>query len=493
MPNIKKKLKNIRPEIWLIFILAFALFLRLHFFMGLGWEDDTHYAGVANEILKGRYYPSHVNEQRPLIIYPIAFFFKIFGINEFSGAMFSLICSLLSIILIYYFGKKFFSIETGLLAAFILSFFPLDVEYSTRIMGDVQVGFFTALSVFMFFLAESSKKKLFYFLAGTFTGLAYLVKLYGLLPLIFFFACFIYKIMKNKRIDFNFVYIIFGLFVILVIEGLFYYSKTKDFFFRFHKEFYFYTKKELLPYEFNINLEYYPSIMLSPNNRYFGLFYLFMVFGMMVLMFKRSENTFLLILWWLSFFLYMQYGTMSYKEYIPINRWDRYLTVLSIPSILILSVFLSELMKRSIDKKIFSLIMLVLIFIPSLFLIEKNYRSHEASATVVKLIYEFLKEEGLKKVYSDDLMIGHLRLYFNFQRDEYLRRIDWIKDCDELKDSFVIINASRRWIEYKPFISSLYDCVIHPPPNWQLVKVIHYKTDFYPYKYLHPVIYYVPK
>jgi len=283
-----------------------------------------------------------------------------------------------------------------------------------------------------------------------------------LLPLIFFFVCFIYKIIKNKRIDFNFAYIIFGLLVILFIEGLFYYSKRKDFFLRFHEEFYYYTQKERLAYEFNTNLDYYPNVMPSPNNRYFGLFYIFEILAMMVLLFKRSENTFLLILWWLSFFLYMQYGTMSYKEYIPMNRWDRHLTLLSIPSILILSLFLSDLMKKSADKRLLSLIILVLIFIPSLFLIEKNYRSHTASTTVVKLIYEFLKEES-KKVYSDDLIIGHLRFYFKFQRNDYLRRIDWIRDCDELKDSFVIIDASRRWIEYKPFISSLHDCIIHPP------------------------------
>jgi len=388
--------------------------------------------------------------------------------------------------------KRIFDVKTGLLAAFILSFFPLDVEYSTRIMGDVQVGFFTALSVFMFFLAESNKKKFFYFLAGIFTGLAYLVKLYGLLPLIFFLVCFIHKTIKNKRIDFNFAYIIFGLLVILVIEGLFYYSKTKDFFLRLHKEFNYYAQKERLAYEFNTNLEHYPHVMISPNNRYFGLFYIFEIFSMMILLFKRSEYTFLLILWWLSFFLYMQYGTMSYKEYIPMHRLDRHLTILSIPSILILSVFLSELMKKSIDKKILSFIMIVLVFIPSLFLIEKIYSYNIASTIDIKLVYEFLKERELRKVYSDAGTIGHLRFYFEFQRNDYLKPIDWVRDCNELRDSFVIINATRGWLEFKPFISSLPDCVINPPSNWQLIKVIHYETDFYPYKDFDPVIYYVP-
>jgi len=99
----------------------------------------------------------------------------------------------------------------------------------------------------------------------------------------------------------------------------------------------------------------------------------------------------------------------------------------------------------------------------------------------------------LKKVYSDAGIIGHLRFYFEFQRDEYLKPIDWVRDCNELKDSFVIINATRGWLEFKPFISSLPDCAINPPSNWQLIKVIHYETNTYPYKDFNPVIYYVPE
>jgi len=76
--------------------------------MGLDWSDDVSYVDIANQILKGTYYPAYPNTLRLLIIYPIAFFFKIFGISEFSGALFSFICSILSIVLIYYFGKKIF-------------------------------------------------------------------------------------------------------------------------------------------------------------------------------------------------------------------------------------------------------------------------------------------------------------------------------------------------------------------------------------------------
>jgi hypothetical protein len=233
--------------------------------------------------------------------------------------------------------------------------------------------------------------------------------------------------------------------------------------------------------------------MFGSNNQYFGLFFFFEVFAMIILLLKKSEKTFLLILWWLSFFLYMQYGTMSYKEYIPMHRLERHLTVLSIPSILILSCFLSDLMEKTIDKKLLSFLIIVLIFFPSLFLIEKVYSYQVVSSVDMKLIYDFLRERELKNVYADSGTIGHLRFYFGFKRDEYFKPIDYVKDCDEIEDSFVIVNATRAWIEWKQFISLLPDCALHPPLHWKLIKVIHYETDFYPYRDFDPLIYSVPK
>jgi hypothetical protein len=140
---------------------------------------------------------------------------------------------------------------------------------------------------FCFFSQSQIKRNTFIFLAGIFTGIAYLVKLYGLLPLVFFSVCFVYKIIKEKKIDFNFFYIIFGLFIILVIEDLFFYSKTKDFFLRFHKEFSYYTEKERLVNEFNTDLSFYPNVMFGSSNQYFGLFFFFEVFAMMILLLKK--------------------------------------------------------------------------------------------------------------------------------------------------------------------------------------------------------------
>jgi 4-amino-4-deoxy-L-arabinose transferase-like glycosyltransferase len=111
LKNNIQDIKNIKPEIWLIFILLFGLFLRLHFFIGLNWSDDVNYVDIANQILRGSYYPSYPKTLRLMIIYPIAFFFKIFGISNLSGALYPLICSLLSIISVFYFGKKIFGVD----------------------------------------------------------------------------------------------------------------------------------------------------------------------------------------------------------------------------------------------------------------------------------------------------------------------------------------------------------------------------------------------
>jgi len=92
-------------------------------------------------------------EVRIGIIYATALSYSIFGVNDFSSVLFVLLTSLGSIILIFYFGKLLFDEKAGLMAAFLLSFFPLDIAYSTKLLTDLPSAFFMALGslVFIFF------------------------------------------------------------------------------------------------------------------------------------------------------------------------------------------------------------------------------------------------------------------------------------------------------------------------------------------------------
>src|SRR3989344_3789202 len=106
---------HIKSEFWLLLIILFALALRLYFFVGLNWSDDVAYVSIANEILAGNYHPTYPNAMRLMIVYPIAFFYLLFGVGTFSAVIYPLLTSILSIIIVFYFGKKFFNEKIALL------------------------------------------------------------------------------------------------------------------------------------------------------------------------------------------------------------------------------------------------------------------------------------------------------------------------------------------------------------------------------------------
>src|SRR3989344_7372920 len=143
---------------YLLMILVFALALRLVFFSGADHSDSLLYYTYSDQAAKGEFKPelNHFSS-RIGIIYPQALVYRIFGVNEAASNILPLIFSISGIILTFHLGKLLFNEKTGLIAAFLLSFFPLDVIYSTRFLSDLPSAVFSALSVFIFLRAEKIK------------------------------------------------------------------------------------------------------------------------------------------------------------------------------------------------------------------------------------------------------------------------------------------------------------------------------------------------
>ena len=153
---------NINNKTLLILIIAFGIALRLAFDIGVISSGDLGHITYSYKASTGNFRLSAEDTQtasRIAFIYPVAFFYRIFGVNEFSAYAYSLILSIGSIILIYLLGKLFFGEKVGLISAFLLSFYPLNVNYSTRAYPDLAQAFFMGLAVYLFFLGEKNKDK----------------------------------------------------------------------------------------------------------------------------------------------------------------------------------------------------------------------------------------------------------------------------------------------------------------------------------------------
>jgi 4-amino-4-deoxy-L-arabinose transferase-like glycosyltransferase len=89
-----------------------------------------------------------------------------------TGRLVIILLALLSIVFVYEVGKRYFNKRTGLMAALILSFFPLHLEWSTKISPNMTVVVFVLLSL-IFVSQYIEKKRLKYIaLAGIACGLS---------------------------------------------------------------------------------------------------------------------------------------------------------------------------------------------------------------------------------------------------------------------------------------------------------------------------------
>src|SRR3989338_6989554 len=186
-----------RSFVYLIVIVLFAILLRLAFFSGVDTSDSVYYAKSANDILN-KQFPSETTQLNARIglLIPVSISYSIFGVNDFSSALFPLLISIFGVIVIFYFGKFLFNEKVGLVAAFLLSFFPLDVLYSTRLLSDLPSAFFSGLSIFLFLKAEKIVRKpysyLFYALSGVALGISFTIREMAVMMMLFFLVYVLY-------------------------------------------------------------------------------------------------------------------------------------------------------------------------------------------------------------------------------------------------------------------------------------------------------------
>jgi len=223
--NLKKLLKQIKKidtKYWLLLIIIFAFILRLIFFIGYTANPahesihlstiKTIYEGEFNNYLSkyrniSENYIADTSEThsiRLMMNYPVAIFWCIFGINDLTTILWPLLASSGIIITTFFIGKKLWDRKIGLLSAFLVSFFPIDVINATRLDTDIILAFFMVLSVLFFLRSIKDKdyKSINYLLTGVCIGLGYLVKPFSIVLPFIFLIYIIYKKKIDKEILF---------------------------------------------------------------------------------------------------------------------------------------------------------------------------------------------------------------------------------------------------------------------------------------------------
>ena len=490
---------------FLIVILAFALFLRLYFQSGIIGSGDVFHTIYAHQIVNGSYHPTPQDvhySTRIAFIYPMAFFFKIFGVNEASSYLFSLITSLLGIPLIYFLGTFFFDRKIGILSAFLLSFYPLDVINASAALPDIPHSFFMGVSILLFFVGRNQAltfKKVFSYLAcGICIGIAYYMKTSALLVFVFllFFGLYELLIIKRnlkfiKRFEWNYLFVFLG-FVIAYLLGLaLIYHASGDPFLS-EKQFdnaYTISQEKLYNYNSGIKLLgrlflHFPFMMLTNYN--FGLFFALVFASSFFYLYLTAKgksikkNLFIVILWLYSMLAYINFGptALSFSNYLLLPATPRYLTVLTYPSLLLAATFISEKKFSKYAKaSIFILLLTSLLligFYPDRNLRINTKKAHDFFSSENKLnitIYMDAPSYYSYEFYSGYMDLENVALYIR-GNEQGGTGSTILANLSQVKDSYVLIDWSMINSIPKNYLWVFPDEIKNPPKSWKMLREI---------------------
>jgi 4-amino-4-deoxy-L-arabinose transferase-like glycosyltransferase len=184
MDNINKNIYRI------LLIVAIGLFFFLKLadcYLPYFWDELGVYSRAALFMYDHKVsllpadLPVELSRGHPLLFaFIYGTWFKVFGTSVLFVHLFSLLISILLVVTTYLFGKKYFSEQTGLIAAILLLIQPVFIAQSTLVLPEVMLALFCLLSIYYYLNHQ-------YIVSGLLGGLAILTKETAIvMPLAFF-------------------------------------------------------------------------------------------------------------------------------------------------------------------------------------------------------------------------------------------------------------------------------------------------------------------
>ncbi|MBI2135159.1 glycosyltransferase family 39 protein [Candidatus Woesearchaeota archaeon] len=466
--------------IWLALIILFGIALRLYFFSGIGASDDLGYTKYAYDLSQDDYaFPGTHQGMRLFFLYSVSFMYGLFGVNDFSSVFPVLLFSIAGMILIFYFGRFLFGEKVGLLSAFLLSFFPLDVIFATRLVSDLPSAFFIGLGVFLFLLGERCQKKLkmnlSYILSGLFIGIAYTFRETAVLIVLFFGAYAIFY----RKIKLNYLYILAGFIVVFSFESILFMLNTGDPFYRYHSLSQNYEDVvESSGFfgrgSFPSSLVHYPYLLFTSSQ--FGLFFPFIFIALVYSILLRKKETYPLIIWFSVLLLYISFGSTSLSSYLPFAGVPRYLFPVIFPGIMLLSYFL--LSNEEVIRKALMPSIILMLFAASIGFIYLEQDTKQVTQNLASL-YPAVSDLD-KPLYTDKRSKAVLGYLSGYKGDIEIKEFDVqtdagkpMHDLSKIRDAYVLVdkNIIQAVKEAHPFMEfSFQEEVFNPPAKWVIIK-----------------------
>ncbi len=449
-------------------LIVLALALRLLFYTGpIGSDDHDYYLG-AHEIYEGIYHPAdNYWKTRYGMLLPIAVSYAIFGTNEFAAAVWPMAGALGAVAMCYALGKSLFDRRTGLLAALLLAFYPLDIHYSGLILPDIPLSFLIAACVLAFLRGSQSKRHTpaLFFMSGLLLGAAYSCRSMAVIALPFLF---IYAALFDRKLRPAYLFFGAGLLLVLFAEGLYYFlqglSPLHNFKLNANAAIAVNSAGEC-----STSLAYYPRAVFG-DLAVFGPYFFLFVPAMLVSLIKRERSALIMLAWAGTIILILQFGFVSFSPPIPIVKVRKFLNFATVPLIVLAAWALMKLRGRLRWPVVAAVIAM------SFYLIwPYRYSANmtpETSGANVRKVAAYLEELPPKPIYADLRTTAMLMLASGFEmKSEQFRNLYTISSPEQLKDCYVVINRFyARFDSTNPYTRVPYFAAQYPigvPPFWK--------------------------
>jgi len=351
-------MKSEYKTLLVLFTLALLTRVPFVFVSPLKIWDETVYANLGSDLSENPFNYSFAKKwtdwvpgdwpkagfRPPLLPYTLSILY--FLNLDFFVEFLMPIIGALSVIFVFIIAKKMFNEKIALYSSLFLTFLPLHVIYSGKILTGVFSTFFIILSVLCFWLGFEKKKNKYKLVFGVFLGLSVLAR-YTVLWIIPVFP--LYLIIKNKNLLFlkdRFAWLAIGLFFLVLSPWFVYgnveYGNPLGQFFHALRAASYWGGSQPWYFFFQHSLQ-----MFSVVSIIFLMSLFFIVSNKKI---RRNSAVLFLLLWFFIFFV--SASLMSHKE-------DRFLLQLTPPLVILSAVFLDN---TKYKKHIITLVVLLLIF-----------------------------------------------------------------------------------------------------------------------------------
>lgn len=459
---------------------------RLKYFVGMFRFDGYFYAQLSYFVSQLDFHSFFFENNnffaigRLLLYLPTGLVYRLFGVSDFTSVIFVLSASLLSIIVIYFLGKKILNEKAGLIAAFLLAIYPLNVYHATQYLPDAVIPLFFSLAVLSFLHGETAKtakgRFLFYSLVGILIGLAQNVRENAFI----FVAVFIVYIIFKRHFKFAYLWVVGGGLSVFLLDAIFFYWGTGDLIFQINQVLVqFSSTSERLASSPERVIDWLGFTKLLFVGVWFKPFSLLFFISLIFSIFKKNNRLIFILVWFFTLLFYLEIVFPLQS-----NKYDRYLSIVTVPILLIISSFTVSMIERYKIKLHLAIIILILFIIPSRGLVksfssqtmsQKHFVANRALANSLvarpsgNIYIQLLQHKG----YVYNYVLGFDRLNYNsFQRQNTEGTDSLLRDWNGMKvpeaGSYVVVDSNS--LEKKI------------QPNWQLVS-----------SKLNRSLYYVPK